>query len=33
MVRATVTPALCIVAQGAKVVMLGREVYSTTPPA
>ena len=28
MVRATVTPALCIVAQGAKVVMLGREVYS-----
>jgi AraC-like DNA-binding protein len=28
MVRATVTPALCIVAQGAKVVMLGREVYA-----
>ena len=28
MVRATVTPALCIVAQGAKIVMLGREVYS-----
>jgi AraC-like DNA-binding protein len=28
MVRATITPALCIVAQGAKVVMLGREVYS-----
>jgi AraC-like DNA-binding protein len=28
MVRATVTPALCIVAQGAKVAMLGREVYS-----
>ena len=27
MVRATVTPALCIVAQGAKIVMLGREVY------
>ena len=27
-VRATVTPALCVVAQGAKVVMLGREVYS-----
>ena len=26
--RATVTPALCIVAQGAKIVMLGREVYS-----
>jgi AraC-like DNA-binding protein len=26
--RATVTPALCLVAQGAKVVMLGREVYS-----
>ena len=28
MVRATVTPALCIVAQGAKIVMLGREVYA-----
>jgi len=28
MVRATVTPALCIVAQGAKIVMLGREIYS-----
>jgi AraC-like DNA-binding protein len=28
MVRATVTPALCIVAQGSKIVMLGREVYS-----
>jgi AraC-like DNA-binding protein len=28
MVRATVSPALCIVAQGAKVVVLGREVYS-----
>jgi AraC-like DNA-binding protein len=28
MVRATVTPALCIVGQGAKIVMLGREVYS-----
>jgi AraC-like DNA-binding protein len=28
MVRATVTPALCLVAQGAKIVMLGREVYS-----
>jgi AraC-like DNA-binding protein len=28
MVRATVTPALCIVAQGAKIIMLGREVYS-----
>jgi AraC-like DNA-binding protein len=28
MVRATVTPALCVVAQGAKVVMLGRDVYS-----
>lgn len=27
-VRATVRPALCVVAQGAKVVMLGREVYS-----
>jgi AraC-like DNA-binding protein len=26
--RATVMPALCIVAQGAKTVMLGREVYS-----
>ena len=26
--RATVFPALCIVAQGAKTVMLGREVYS-----
>jgi AraC-like DNA-binding protein len=26
--RATVLPALCIVAQGAKTVMLGREVYS-----
>ena len=26
--RATVPPALCIVAQGAKTVMLGREVYS-----
>jgi AraC-like DNA-binding protein len=31
MVRATVTPALCIVAQGAKIVMLGREVYSYDP--
>jgi AraC-like DNA-binding protein len=28
MVRATVTPALCIVAQGAKLVTLGREVYT-----
>jgi AraC-like DNA-binding protein len=28
MVRATVAPALCIVAQGAKVVVLGREVYA-----
>lgn len=28
MVRATITPALCIVAQGAKIVMLGREVYA-----
>jgi AraC-like DNA-binding protein len=28
MVRATVSPALCIVAQGAKVVALGREVYA-----
>ncbi len=28
MVRATVTPALCIVAQGAKIVMLGQEVYA-----
>lgn len=28
MVRATVTPALCIVAQGAKIIMLGREVYA-----
>ena len=28
MVRATVSPALCIVAQGAKVVVLGRETYS-----
>lgn len=28
MVRGTVTPALCIVAQGAKVVMLGRETYA-----
>jgi hypothetical protein len=28
MVRATVSPALCIVAQGAKVVVLGREIYS-----
>jgi AraC-like DNA-binding protein len=27
MVRATVTPALCIVAQGAKIIMLGREIY------
>jgi AraC-like DNA-binding protein len=27
-VRATVSPALCIVAQGAKVVVLGREVYA-----
>ena len=26
--RATVPPTLCIVAQGAKTVMLGREVYS-----
>ncbi len=31
MVRATVTPALCIVAQGAKVVVLGREVYAYDP--
>jgi AraC-like DNA-binding protein len=29
--RATVRPALCIVAQGAKVVMLGREVYAYNP--
>lgn len=28
MVRATVSPALCVVAQGAKVVVLGREVFS-----
>ena len=28
MIRATVRPALCVVAQGAKIVMLGREVYS-----
>jgi AraC-like DNA-binding protein len=28
MERATVTPTLCIVAQGAKAVMLGREVYA-----
>ncbi len=28
MVRATVSPALCIVAQGAKVVALGRETYA-----
>jgi hypothetical protein len=28
MVRATVSPALCIVAQGAKVVVLGRDVYA-----
>jgi AraC-like DNA-binding protein len=28
MVRATVMPSVCIVAQGAKTVMLGREVYS-----
>ena len=28
MVRGTVPPALCIVAQGAKIVMLGSEVYS-----
>lgn len=28
MVRSTITPALCIVAQGAKIVRLGREVYS-----
>ena len=28
MVRATVAPALCVVAQGAKVVVLGREVYA-----
>jgi AraC-like DNA-binding protein len=28
MVRATVSPALCIVAQGAKVVVLGREIYA-----
>jgi AraC-like DNA-binding protein len=28
MVRATVTPAICIVAQGAKVVTLGRETYA-----
>jgi AraC-like DNA-binding protein len=27
LVRATVSPALCIVAQGAKVVVLGREIY------
>jgi AraC-like DNA-binding protein len=31
MVRATVTPALCVVAQGAKVVVLGREVYAYDP--
>jgi AraC-like DNA-binding protein len=31
MVRATVSPALCIVAQGAKVVVLGREIYSYDP--
>jgi len=31
MVRATITPALCIVAQGAKVVVLGREVYAYDP--
>jgi AraC-like DNA-binding protein len=28
MVRATVSPALCIVAQGAKVVVLGRQVFA-----
>jgi AraC-like DNA-binding protein len=28
MVRASVSPALCIVAQGAKVVLLGRETYA-----
>ena len=28
MVRATVSPALCIVAQGAKVIVLGREVFA-----
>jgi AraC-like DNA-binding protein len=28
MVRATVSPALCVVAQGAKVVVLGRELYA-----
>ena len=28
MIRTTVCPALCVVAQGAKIVMLGREVYS-----
>ena len=28
MVRATVSPALCVVAQGAKVVVLGREVHA-----
>lgn len=28
MVRATVAPALCVVAQGAKVVVLGREVFA-----
>ena len=31
MVRATVSPALCIVAQGAKVVVLGREIYAYDP--
>ena len=30
-VRATVSPALCIVAQGAKVVVLGREIYAYDP--
>jgi len=28
MVRATVSPALCVVAQGAKIVVLGREVFA-----
>jgi AraC-like DNA-binding protein len=28
LVRSTVRPALCVVAQGAKIVMLGREIYS-----
>ena len=33
MVRATVPPALCIVAQGAKTVMLGARSTPTTPRA